>query len=81
MHDDAEFLARRRTHTLRWRIGRSKLRMLALERFELSQQLVVLSVGNFGIVEDVVAMIGAVDFVAQFFSLGGELARILRHKC
>ena len=50
--------------------------MLALERFEPPHQLVVFGVGNFGIVEDVVAIVGAIDLVAQLFSLGGELVPV-----
>ena len=79
MHHHAEFFARRRTHTLRGRIGRRQLRMLALERLEPSQQLVVVGVGDFGIVEYVVAMVGAVDFVAQLFGLRRELVRVFTH--
>ena len=53
--------------------GVARLRMLALERFEPAHQLVVFGVGNFRIVEDVVAIVGAVDLVAQLFGLRGEL--------
>ncbi len=77
MHHDAEFFARRRTHTLRGRIGRGELRMLALERLEPAHQLVVFGVGNLGIVENVVAIVGAIDFVAQLFRLGGELVPVV----
>ena len=80
MHDDAEFFAGRRTHTLRGRIGRGELGMLALDRFEPAHQLVVFGVGNFGIVVDVVAIVGAVDLVAQLFSLRRGLLRVLAHR-
>ena len=54
--------------------------MLALDRFEPAHQLVVFGVGNLGIVVDVVAIVGAVDFVAQLFSLRGGLLRVLTHR-
>ena len=73
MDHHAEFLARCCAHTLRGRIRRCEIRMLALERLEPAHQLVVFGVGNFRIVEDVVAVIGAVDFVVQLFSLRGGL--------
>jgi hypothetical protein len=57
--------------------------MFALDLLEPAHQLVVFGVGDFRIVQDVVAMVVAIDLIAQprnfrleFFSLGGHGERV-----
>jgi hypothetical protein len=54
-----------------WRIGIAQRRMRLLELLELAQQTVVLGIRKIRIVEDVIAMVGAVDAAAQFGDAGG----------
>ena len=70
---------------LRRRIGREELGMLRLEVPQLVDQLVVLGVGDLGVVEDVVAVVVVVELLAQFLHallgrLGGGLTQPLARR-
>ena len=56
VRDRREQVGRRAAHALRRRVRRDELGERVLERAELAHQLVVLGVGDLGIVEDVVAV-------------------------
>src|ERR1700730_5310149 len=53
-------------HPLRRRVSRNELRMRSLERLELSNELIVLGVGDFRIVEHVVPVVVPSYFRPQF---------------
>src|SRR5262249_2789987 len=71
--DRGEERRRRASDRLRRRVGRLQLREPVLERSELTHQLVVLDVGDLGVVEHVVAVAMVLDLGAQL--LHAELGR------
>ena len=82
MLDRAEELGRRRAHALGRRVRGDQLREPLLERAELPDQLVVLGVGDLGVVQDVVAIHVVVDALAELLDLElglGELPFVLLH--
>ncbi len=66
-----ELVQRLRPHPLRRRVGRAELRVLGLQVAQLVQQRVVLGVRDLRVVEDVVAVVGALE-------LGPELRCAIR---
>ena len=62
-----ELVRRRRADALRGGIGSDQVGMLCFQMLQLAQQLVVLGVGDYRRIEDVVAVVVVVDFGAEFF--------------
>src|SRR5216683_3028003 len=54
--------------------------MLAFERLELAHQRVVLSVGDLGIVENVVAVVVMIDLLAKLFGFALKLLKVVSHR-
>ena len=77
MHNDGEFFARLGADALGGRVAREQLRMRGLERLEPAHQGVILSVGQLGIVEDVIEMVVKVYLLAQLFDFGARALEIL----
>ena len=80
MRDRAEQLGRRGADALGGRVRCDQLREVVLDRAELTDQLVVLSVRDLGVVQDVVAVQVVVDELAKLFDPElrlGELALVL----
>src|SRR4051794_30245712 len=70
MLDGGELGGDRGAHPLGGRVGRDQLRVLGLQRLQLAHHRVVGAVVDGRLVEDVVAVVGVVDGIAQ---LGGAL--------
>lgn len=62
------------TNTLGWRIGYNDLRVLGFELFELAEEAVVLGIGDFRIVEDIIAVVSLFNLLPE---PGGFLQCIL----
>jgi hypothetical protein len=74
VHDLLQLVDGRRADALSRRIGRDEIRILFFERLELAQQPVVFGVGNFRVVEHVVAIVVMLDLSAQLtHSRSGDL--------
>ena len=67
-----EALGRLAAHALRRRVGRDQLGMRRFKSLQFVHQRVVLGVGDLGRVENVVEMLVAAQFFAQFFDLALE---------
>ena len=65
MDDLLQLADGRRADTLRRRVGRDEVGMLFFERLQLAHQPVVFRVGNFRIVEDVIAVVVVLDLLTQ----------------
>ena len=68
-----EPLARLAAHALRGRIGSGKLGMLGFERLQPSHQRVVFGIADCRLVEHVVKVLMAAEFVAQLFHFAGGI--------
>ena len=71
--DGAEAVGRRRADALRRGIGGAEVGVLLLDALKLAEELVVLGVADFGIVEDVVAVEVMRDDAAELFGARGGL--------
>jgi len=64
MRHRLELLQRRSTHALAGRIGSHQIGELPFELQKFAEETVVLGIGDFGTIEDVVAVIVVVDQLA-----------------
>jgi hypothetical protein len=77
-----EALRGRGADSARWGIRGRELRMLVLERLQLIEKAVVSSVGDLGIVEDVVAVVVLLDRLAELTDALFDVRRLLcRRSC
>jgi hypothetical protein len=57
-------------HTLRWRIGRDEVWMIALEILKLVNERIELGVGKFGVLMNVVPLFEVTDLAAKLCYTG-----------
>ena len=70
-----ELVARLRSHALGGRIGRAELRICRLQFGQLAEEAVVLGVRDRRRVEDVIAVVGLAELLAQLVGAFGDAHR------